>query len=160
MSSRAPLPALAASLACAAALSGCLTPHVKPTLSQAVVQARAGVGAKPTTCPAGDLATLSPLEMGFGFDDPALTEADHSRLGGAARWLACHPHVEVVIRPDADRHGDAPHQDGLAQRRGQAVVDELRNLGARDAVIDLLARGAPDPVTAPHLVISAKGRGW
>ena len=160
MSRRALISVLAVSLVCATALSACLTPHVQPTLSQAVVQARAAAGAKPAACPVGEVATVSPVEVGFGFDDAAVTEVGHKRLAAAVRWLACSPHAEVVVRPDADRHGDAAHQDDLAQRRAQAVEGELRSLGAKDAVIRILARGAPDPVSAPHLVISAKGRGW
>ncbi len=160
MSRRALFPALAVSLISAAALSACLTPHVKPTLSQAVVEARAAAAAKPAACPSSDVSTISPVEVGFGFDEATVPEAAHKRLAAAAQWLVCNPHVEAVIQPDADRHGDAAHQNDLAQRRGQAVVDALRSLGARDAVIRLLPRGGADPVTAPHLLISAKGRGW
>jgi outer membrane protein OmpA-like peptidoglycan-associated protein len=160
MSSRALISALAVSLISAAALSGRLTPHVKPTLSQAVVEARAGAGAKPAACPSSDLGAISPVEVAFGFDEATLPEVAHKRLAAAARWLACNPRVEAVVSPEADRHGDAAHMNDLAQRRGQAVVDELRSLGARDTVIRLLARGGADPVSAPHLVISAKGRGW
>jgi len=151
---------LAASLACAAVLTGCLTPHVQPTLSKAVVQARAGAGAKSAACPSSDLSTISPVEVAFGFDEATIPQAGHSRLAAAARWLACNPAVQVVIAPSADRHGDAAHQSDLASRRAQAVVGELRSQGATTAVIQTLAAGAPDPVSAPHLVINAKGRGW
>jgi len=160
MSFRTQITAFAASFACAAALAGCMTPHVQPALSQAVVQARAGAGQTPAACPADDLATLSPLDVGFGFDDAAVSEVGRQRLAGAARWLACHPGIQVVIAPNADRHGDAAHQTDLASRRAQAVADELRSQGAREAVIQTLARGAADPVSAPHLLITAKGRGW
>jgi peptidoglycan-associated lipoprotein len=160
MSHRPAISALAVSLICAAALSGCLTPHVKPVLSQAVIQARAGASAKPAACPSSDLSTISPVEVAFGFDEATVPEAGHRLLEAAARWLVCNPHVEVVIQPDADNHGDAAHLADLAQRRGQAVMDELRTLGAKDAVMRLLPRGGADPVSAPHLVISAKGRGW
>jgi outer membrane protein OmpA-like peptidoglycan-associated protein len=160
MSPRTVISALAVSLACAAALSGCLTPHVQPTLSKAVVQARAGAGAKPAACPSSDLATISPVEIAFGFDEATLPEVGHDRLAVAARWLACNRQVQVVIAPAADRHGDAAHQADLASRRAQAVEVDLRSQGAKDAVIQTLAAGAPDPVSAPHLVINARGRGW
>jgi len=160
MSRRALLPALAATLACAALLSGCLTHRVQPVLSKAVVEARASAGAKASACTAGDLASLSPMDVGFAFDDAAITEAAQSRLAAAARWLSCNPKTEVVILPSADSHGDAAHLQDLAQRRAQAVQDRLRALGATGAVIHVLGRGAADPVTAPHLVINAIGRGW
>lgn len=160
MSPSAPTYAIAAALACATALAACTTPHVKPTLSKAVVEARAGAGAKATACPSSDLGAVSPVEVGFGFDEATIPEVAHKRLAAAARWLACNPRVEVVVAATADRHGDAAHQSDLASRRARAVVDDLRNQGAMEAVIRTLAPGAPDPVTAPHLVINAKGRGW
>ena len=160
MPSRPCLPALAAALLCATALSGCLTPHVQPTLSKAVVQARAGAQAQADACPAGDLASVSPADMDFGFDDATITEVGQKRLTLAARWLACHPGVAVVIKPDADHHGAVAHLNDLAQRRAQAVQAQLRALGATAAVIHILPRNGPDPLTAPHLVVNAVGRGW
>lgn len=160
MSRRTLLPALAASLVCTAALSGCLTPRVQPAPSPAVVEARAAAGAKASACKTGDLASISPLDVDFAFDDAAVTESGQRRLAAAAEWLACNPHAEVVILPNGDSRGDAAHLQALAQSRALAVQDRLRTLGATAAVIRLLPRGAPDPLTAPHLVINAQGRGW
>jgi outer membrane protein OmpA-like peptidoglycan-associated protein len=160
MSFRAPISVLAVSLVCAVALSGCLTPHAQPTLSQAVVQARAGAGQKAAACPGDALSAISPVDIGFGFDDATVSEVGRTRLADAARWLACNPKVQVVVAPNADRHGEAAHQADLASRRAQAVIAELRGQGAKDVVIQTLARGVPDPMTAPHLLITAKGRGW
>lgn len=154
------LPALAAAALCAATLSGCLTPRVKPPVSQAVLEARARVDVKPPACPAGGPETVSPVDVGFGFDDAKITEVGHQRLAAAARWLACNPRVEAVILPDADRHGDAAHLADLAGRRAQAVLDQLRADGAKANVIRVTPRGAPDPLTAPHVVVNAVGRGW
>ena len=98
--------------------------------------------------------------MSFGFDEATLSETGQKGLSQAAAWLACNPHTEVVIVPDADNHGDAAHLNDLAQRRAKAAAEQLRALGAKDAVIRILSRGAVDPVTAPHLVINAQGRGW
>jgi hypothetical protein len=94
------------------------------------------------------------------FDETTIPEAAQAPLAAAARWLACNPGVEVVILPDADNHGDAAHLNDLAQRRAQAVAERLRTLGATAATLRILPRRAPDPVTAPHLVINAQGRGW
>ena len=65
-----------------------------------------------------------------------------------------------MIRPDGDAHGDAAHMDALASGRAKSVADKLRELGATGATLRILARGAPDPVTAPHVLINATGRGW
>jgi len=160
MSRRSLFPALAVALAGATALSGCTTPRVTPKPSQAVLQARARVGAKAAACPAGELAAISPVDVGFGFDDATISPEGQRRLAAAAQWLACHAGVEAVILPDADNHGDAAHLKDLAQRRAEAVAARLRALGATAAVIHILPRGAPDNLSGPHLVINAQGRGW
>src|SRR5436305_6874435 len=77
---------LAVAALCATLLSGCLTPHVQPALSKAVLQARAGAGAKTAACAPGDLASSSPMDVGFGFDDATITEAGQPRLAAAAPW--------------------------------------------------------------------------
>ena len=159
MSIHRPLSALAAVLVCATALSGCLTPRVQPVTSKAVLDARARVGAKAAACSTEGLDAVSPVNVGFAFDDPAITPAGQARLVAAARWLACNPTIEAVIQPDADHHGDAAHLNTLAQQRALAVQTQLRALGANN-VIRQLARGAADPVTAPHMLIVAEGRGW
>ena len=154
-----PAPALAGVLLSALALSGCMTPHVEPAPSQAILQARAHTD-QTATCKPGGLEAISPIDASFPFDDAQISEAGQQRLTAAAHWLVCNPGVAVVIRPDADNHGDAAHMSDLAGRRAHAVADDLRHLGATAPVIHMLARGAADPVTEPHLVINATGRGW
>ncbi len=155
-----PTSALTVSIVCALALTGCLTQRVKPAPSQAVLQTRAREGAKPAACTGEDLASVSPIDAGFGFEETQLGDAALQRVVKAAAWLNCNPGVEVVILPAADSHGTPAHQQELAQARAKAVVDQLRTLGATQAVIRTMAVGAADPVTAPHLVILARGRGW
>jgi outer membrane protein OmpA-like peptidoglycan-associated protein len=142
------------------ALSACLTPHAQPAPSTAVAEARKGAGAKPAACQVGALADVSPTVATFPFDDPKIDEVGTRRLTAAVAWLACNPGVPVVILPTADNHGTAQHMQELAVQRAQAVVAALRALGAKDAVIHSLAPAAADPVTGPHLVIQADGRGW
>jgi outer membrane protein OmpA-like peptidoglycan-associated protein len=153
-------PALAVILVGAAALSGCLTPRVQPPPSAAVLQARAASGHKTAACTPGGLDAISPVDVGFGFDDAEISEVGQKRLAAAAAWLGCNPGIQAVILPDADNHGDAAHLGDLAQKRALAVQARLRALGATAAVIRLLPRGAADPLTAPHLVVNAQGRGW
>ncbi|WP_372785780.1 OmpA family protein [Phenylobacterium sp.] len=165
MSRHAPLhsrsaPALAAGLICVLALAGCTTPRMKPSPSPAVLETRARIGAKPAVCSGGPLASVSPIDVGFGFDETEIGDAARQNLVKAAAWLTCNPGVEVVILPKGDNHGTPAHRQELAEGRAKAVVDQLRALGATQAVIRSLAAGAVDPVTAPHLVISARGRGW
>ena len=157
---RTPLPVVAAGLLCAAALAGCLTPHLKPPPSQAIVQARAASAAGPAACATGGLETISPVDLSFPFEEATLSEVGQQHLAQAAQWLGCNPGVEVVIKPDADNHGEPAHLNDLAQHRAQAVADQLRSQGATAAVLHLLPRDGADPVTAPHLLINATGRGW
>lgn len=159
MSRPALFPLLAASLACAVALSGCLTPRAKPAPSPAVQEARARIGAKANACAVGDLASVSPVIVGFGFAETTLDEAGLRKVGKAADWLKCNPNVPVTILPASDSHGSTAERQALAASRAKAVVDQLRVLGAQP-VIHAVAEGAPDPQSVPHLVIRAEGRGW
>jgi outer membrane protein OmpA-like peptidoglycan-associated protein len=156
-------PALAPKLAAlllSASLAGCTTQHITPPPSQAVQQARQARTVKPAACAPGGLAAISPVELSFGFDDAKLSELGQQGLAAAARWLACNPGVAVVILPEADHHGDDAHLAALASGRAKAAQDQLRALGATAPTIHMLARGAADPVSEPHLVINATGRGW
>src|SRR5579862_327092 len=157
---RAAATTLLASLVCATALGGCMTPRVKPRPSPAVLESRAREGAKANACAVGDLASISPLEVGFGFAETGLGDAARQQVAKAADWLKCNPGVEVVILPQADSHGTPAQQQALASARAKSVVDGLRAAGATNAVIRTAAMGAPDPATAPHLTINARSRGW
>src|SRR5437879_7965418 len=130
MSRSAFLPAVVASMICATTLSGCLTPPAKPAPSAAILQARAGQGAKPAACAVADLATLSPVNVGFGFEDTQVDEVAQRKLTTAADWLKCNPGVEVVIKPAADSHGTPAHQEQLAHARATAVTGPPRAPGA------------------------------
>lgn len=144
--------------ACAAAVSGCTTPRAEPKPSSAVVEARARLHATAAACLPG--ADISPVTVAFAFDEATVTEDGQRNLQAAVKWLACNPGVETVILPEADAHGDDAHLAGLASQRAQAAQDMLRTLGAKEGVVRIVARGKPDPVTGPHLVIRAVGRGW
>ena len=147
-------------LAAPLALSACLTPKAKAPPSAAVVAARKGVGAKALPCQATGLADVSPALASFPFDDSLLDEEGQRAVRAVAGYLSCHPQTQVVVLPAGDRHGDAKHETDLVGRRAQAVVTALRQDGADKAVVHMLAAGAADPVSGPHIVINAAGRGW
>jgi len=147
----------------AAALAGCVTPHVKPKTSQAVLDARAHRNAQAAAaakaCPQTPLPELSPLEAGFGFDEVVLDDTGARKLAVAEAWLACHPAVQVVIKPDADAHGTDAEQDAIARRRAEAVSSYLTGQGLPADRIRILPRTAAEPAAGP-LVILAEGRRW
>jgi outer membrane protein OmpA-like peptidoglycan-associated protein len=147
-------------LAAAAVLAGCTTARVEPQQSQAVQEARARENAPPPpTCPQTPLASVTPVTVGFAFNDTELTEAMSLPLVEAAQWIACHPAVRVVIKPDSDTHGTQAEQDSLARRRAERVRDYLTAHGVTTDRLVILRRGQPVPAGEAFL-ISAEGRRW
>jgi len=149
-----------AGLIAAGALTGCTTPKVEPQLSQAVIDARVRAKAPPpSTCPTDPIGSISPLTVGFAFNDVELTPAVSRLLDGPARWLTCHPQTTAVILPDADTHGTPAEQDKLARQRAEAVYGYLTARGVQPAQLRILGRAAAEP-TRPVLLIRAEGRRW
>ena len=141
----------------AAGLCACTTPHVKPTLSAAVVDARAhrnaaaGVTCNPLT---------SPLSIGFGFGESTLTELAAPALDDAGRLLTCHPQAGALVVGQADGHGTTQDQHALAAARIQAVVQELQRRGVAAGRLQTQAEGAAPAGDDTRLVILAEGRRW
>jgi outer membrane protein OmpA-like peptidoglycan-associated protein len=147
-------------IAAAASLAGCMTPHSKPHLSQAVLDARAHRDVPPSpACPAAPLSEVSPVQLGFPFDKAATDTAMTGQLDKAARWLACHDDTSVAIKPDADAHGTPAEQDALAASRAAVVRDYLAAHGIAPSRIRVLARTAPEP-SGNVFLIRAEGRRW
>jgi outer membrane protein OmpA-like peptidoglycan-associated protein len=155
------LRSLLACLAAPAALAGCLTPQAVVHESQAVVDARAHRDAPPApACPQTALAEMSPLMLGFAFDEAVQTPPMGKPLADAARWLACHPATQVVIKPDSDGHGTEAQQDQLARNRADVARNYLTAHGVAPARIQVLARGAAAPSSGEVFLIQAEGRRW
>ena len=149
----------AVALTAAVALSGCLTPHAKPVASQAILDARAHRDVPaPDACPQTPLAQVTPLMVAFSFGgaDPGAAPA---ALDPQLPWIACHPAVALVIRPDADNHGTAAEQDALALQRARAVQAYLTAHGVAAARIRVLPRAGAEPA-GEHVLIRAEGRRW
>lgn len=144
----------------ASGLAGCTTPSVEPTLSQAVVDARARRNAPAApACPTDPVTAVSPVTVGFAFNDSELTQAMGRSLLPPARWLACHPNVPAVIRPDADGHGSPADQDTLAQKRAEAVRAYFVGQGVPAERIRILPRAGAEP-TGEVVLVRAEGRRW
>lgn len=150
----------AAALAAALALAGCMTPHSHVAPSQAVLDARAhrNVAAE-QPCAAIPLSAVSPTMVGFAFEEGDLSELTRPILQRPAAWLACHPGVTAVIKPDADNHGTDAAQDALSRRRGEAVQTYLIAHGVGQGQVRLLTRGQAEP-SGQYLLIRAEGRRW
>lgn len=154
------LTATIALLACAVSLSGCMTKRIKPAPSSAIAEARAHRD-KPAVpaCAPVPLTEISPVFVGFPFGETQPSPPMLAVIDKTAGWLVCNPGVQVVIRGDADVHGNVTAQNALASQRSQMVADRLRAAGATLPVIRIVPRGAPDPA-ANVLFIKAEGQRW
>jgi outer membrane protein OmpA-like peptidoglycan-associated protein len=148
--------ALPAAALLAAGLAAC-TPTVKPTLSQAVADARAHRNA---TAELGCTAMASPLSVGFGFGESQVSDLAAPALDSAGKLLACHPQASAVVVGQADGHGTAQDQRALAAARVQAVVQELQRRGVAADRVQSQAEGAAPAGDDNRLVIIAEGRRW
>lgn len=141
----------------AVGLSGCLTPRVKPTPSQAVLAARA----HRTPPPAAVCVPLaSPLSVGFGFGESTLGDLAGPALQSAAQALSCHPEASAVVVGQADAHGTDADRRRLAQARADAVAAHLTAHGVAQARLQTQAEGTAPTGDAQHLVVLAEGRRW
>jgi peptidoglycan-associated lipoprotein len=154
------LASAAALLLAGSTLAGCLTAHENPQVSRAVLDARAHLDAPAAAdCPQTTLQAISPLSVGFAFNETALPDLIGAPLPAAPRWLSCHPQTPVVIKPDADNHGADAERDVIARKRGEAVRDYLVANGVAAERIRLLPRDAAEPA-GEHLLVLAEGRRW
>lgn len=151
-----PLLTLAA-LGAAALTAGCVTHRSTPTLSKAVLDARAHRDVPATlTCP--DLA--SPTSIAFGFEDADPGELNTQPLLKLAQGLNCHPQATALIVAQADGHGTEAEQQALAEKRAAAVRDSLAGHGVAAGRITVQIAGKAPPGDPTHVTILAEGRRW
>lgn len=146
-------------LLAALSLAGCMTPHAKVHVSQAVKDARAHKDVTAAAaCPQAPLATASPVLVSFAYDEATVDATSQPLLAAADQWLACRP-TRVAIAPASDGHGTDAEQDQLARKRGEMVAGYLTQHGVAADRIHILARGQKAPGGEVFL-IQAEGRRW
>ena len=148
--------ALPAAALLTAALAAC-TATVKPTLSEAVVDARAH---KNATAEVGCTPLASPVTVGFGFGESQVSELAVPALDSAGKLLTCHPQASAVVVGQADGHGTAQEQKSLAAARVEAVAQELQRRGVAAERLQTQTEGAAPAGDDNRLVILAEGRRW
>ncbi len=95
-------------------------------------------------CP---LAKVYELEnVNFEFDSATLTAASTASLDGAVKILKRHSDMKVEIAGHTDSQGDAAYNQGLSERRAQAVADYLTAHGADAGNISVKGYGESEPV--------------
>jgi outer membrane protein OmpA-like peptidoglycan-associated protein len=147
-------------LAATLALSACVTHRVEPTLSRAVIDARARKDVPTAASVCGPLS--SPASVGFGFGEAALSDLATPAVEQAAQQLACHPQIGAIVAGRGDGHGTAQEQLKLAGDRANAVAAALkaRGVAAGRISLDISADAKPPAGDAAHLVVMAEGRRW
>lgn len=89
------------------------------------------------------LAELKPIH--FAFDKAEIRAADAKTLDASAEWLKANPQYPILIAGYADERGTEPYNLALAERRAQALRDQLVARGVLADRISLVAYGEVRP---------------
>ncbi|WP_091735038.1 OmpA family protein [Phenylobacterium immobile] len=150
---------LAAGLAAALFLNGCMTPRLKPAPSQAVLDARAARDAKAAAC--ADITETPLIVATFGFQTAELSETAKLRLDEARHWLTCRTTMTARIEAIADRRGSEADQANLTRQRRSAISAYLVAGGVQPArIVEAEAAASAQPAASDVLVIRGEGQGW
>ena len=105
--------------------------------------------------PVAQVASIK-LKVNFAFDSSTVQEKYFTDLGELAKFLKRFDQVDVSIDGYTDSVGDATYNQGLSQRRAQAVVDMLvKTYGIAPSRLKAVGFGESDPVASND---SAEGR--
>ena len=86
----------------------------------------------------------------FGFDQQAVTAEYGELLQDHANFLIDNPAVKVLIEGHADERGTPGYNIALGDRRADAVVTYLNNLGVSSSQISTVSYGEEKPVNTSH----------
>lgn len=104
-------------------------------------------------CKAGDKIVIRGLN--FGLDDADLNEPDKQLLDQVVLALKAAPDIAVDIAGHTDTQGEASYNQGLSERRAQAVKQYLADKGIRADRMQAKGYGESSPVADNK---SAEGR--
>ncbi|QUM79969.1 peptidoglycan-associated lipoprotein Pal [Moritella sp. 5] len=86
----------------------------------------------------------------FGFDQQAVTAEYGELLQDHANFLIDNPEVKVLVEGHADERGTPGYNIALGDRRADAVVKYLTNLGVASSQISTVSYGEEKPVDTSH----------
>ncbi|KXO07771.1 Outer membrane protein [Moritella sp. JT01] len=86
----------------------------------------------------------------FGFDQQAVTAEYGELLQDHANFLIDNPAVKVLVEGHADERGTPGYNIALGDRRADAVVKYLTNLGVSSSQISTVSYGEEKPVDTSH----------
>ncbi|MEJ2514953.1 MAG: OmpA family protein, partial [Gammaproteobacteria bacterium] len=88
------------------------------------------------------------LSLEFGFDSAELSASDKQALNQLIGTLNRLPYVRAVVEGHTDSRGAAEYNQGLSERRAQAVVDYLHAAGIGDNQLRAVGYGESRPVAS------------
>ena len=109
----------------------------------------------PPPAPAVGSKIISLEGTNFEFDKAAITPAGKAKLDAAAATLAANPTVEVSAEGHTDGVGSAAYNQGLSERRANAVVAYLTAKGVAANRMKAVGYGKSKPVASND---TAEGR--
>lgn len=88
-----------------------------------------------------------PSMVNFAFDSAALDEEAKSILRMQAHWMRQFPELRYTIYGHTDLVGSAAYNQGLGQRRANAVMRQLVAFGVpRHSIVAVVSRGQTQPL--------------
>lgn len=97
----------------------------------------------------GDRLILTmPQDILFDVDSANVSASLTDDLGKVARSLNQYPDTTVQILGHTDNTGSAAHNQGLSQRRANAVADVMMNGGVPFGRIEAIGRGEDQPIAS------------
>jgi outer membrane protein OmpA-like peptidoglycan-associated protein len=94
------------------------------------------------------LVVTMPQDILFAVDSATLTGSLQADLAAVAASLNRYPNTRVNVIGHTDNTGAAAYNQGLSQRRAQAVASVLVNAGVAPARINAIGRGEDAPVAS------------
>jgi peptidoglycan-associated lipoprotein len=93
----------------------------------------------------------SPLnDIGFGYDNAALTSRGRATLESHAQWLRRFRSVTVLVEGHCDERGTVEYNLALGERRAMAVYNYLLSLGVAADQLKTISYGKEFPLDPVH----------
>lgn len=132
-----------------AALGGGLGAAIGNDLDRQEAELRGALGSSIGIVNTGNqLIVTMPQDILFAVDSATLTGSLQADLVAVARSLNRYPDTQVNVIGHTDHTGEAGYNQGLSQRRAQAVGSVLINAGVAPARINAIGRGEDAPIAS------------
>jgi len=132
-----------------AALGGGLGAAIGNDLDRQEAELRGALGANVGIVNTGNqLIVTMPQDILFAVDSATLTGSLQADLAAVAASLNRYPNTRVNVIGHTDNTGAAAYNQGLSQRRAQAVSSVLINAGVAPSRINAIGRGEDAPIAS------------